>query len=129
MTIKAQVLAEISVGGNSVGQTQTFAYGTVLQIDEAIADSTTDGQVACTVDISQLKAVIIMSDQDVTLKTNSDSVPDDIFTLLANVPLVWTSDYLAVASIFSADITNFYLSNASGSTANFKAIFIIDPTI
>jgi hypothetical protein len=129
MTIEARVSTGISVGGVSIDRDRPMNYGQVLQINEPIADQVTDGLVACTVDISQLKAVTIESDQDVTLETNDGSAADDTFALLANVPLFWTSDYLAVAGIFSADITALYVTNDSGSTANFKATFIVDPTV
>lgn len=129
MAVPAQVSSGISVGGISVERDRAVSYGQVIQIDEDIADSTTDGEVACVVDISQLKAVIIEFDQDVILETNDGSAPDDTFSLLANVPLFWTDDYIAVAGIFTADITALFVTNASGSTATFRATFIIDPTV
>lgn len=119
------VLAE---GGAEVDKTITNTQGQLLKISESIADSTTDGLVACTVDVSQLKACMIVADGgDMTLETNNGAAPTDTISLLNGVPFVWSSDYLAAH--FSGDITALYMTNASGSASVLTAWFVVDPTV
>lgn len=117
--------------GEALEKEETVTAGQLVTVDEAIADSTTDGLVALTLDVSQLQAVYLESDQDVTLEFNDGTTPDETITLTANVPQLWsaTDNGAALQPLGTDDITALYVTNASGSTANFKAIFIIDPTV
>ena len=126
MTVPAQVESRISVGGISVGEIVTVLQGKATLLDEAIPDSSTDLLVACTIDVSQLKGIVLMSSQDILIETNSGSAPVDTIALLANKPYFWTSDYLAAC--FSANITGLYVTNSSGSATALRGIYIVDPT-
>jgi hypothetical protein len=128
MALSAQLRHVLSVAGLDVDKVISYSQGQALLISESIADSTTDGLVACTVDISQLKACIIVAEGGaMTLETNNGAVPDDTISLLDGVPFVWSNDYLAAH--FSADITGLYMTNSSGSASVLTAVFIVDPTI
>jgi len=81
-----------------------------------------------TIDVSQLKAIYILSDQNITLETNSGSAPADTLNLLANVPYVWhTGSYFT--NLLTTDVTASYWTNASGSVANVNIELVVDPTV
>jgi hypothetical protein len=128
MSITAQLRQAISVGGLEVDKLIALTQGNAVILDEAIADSTTDGEVACDIDISQMEACIIMADGgDMTLETNNGGTPDDTINLEDGKPFLWYDKYLAAH--FSADITALFMTNSSGSSSTLKAIFIVDPTV
>ena len=113
--------------GAEIIKDEIVSAGSELNVDESIADGETDLLVNWTCDYSALKALYIVSDQDLTIETNDGTTPDDTITLSANVPLLWTSTgYLA--NPFSADVTALYVTNASGSAAALKIRSLQDPT-
>lgn len=98
----------------------------------SIADGLTDKLVAWAIDISQLKALHIQSDQDITIETNNpagtSAAADDTLTLLANQPISWqTGDVMDHP--FTADITQIYVTNASGSAAQLEIRALVDATV
>ena len=95
--------------------------------DIAVPDSSTDLEVAITIDADQIKSLYIVSDQAVTLETNSGSAPDDTFSLVANKPLQWTTgDYHS--NPITADVTSIFLTNSSGEAATVKVRLLQDST-
>src|SRR3990170_666622 len=91
-TIKIQ--RGYSLNGEQLGgpgnKEESIAVGQLVTVSEAIADATTDGLVALTLDVSQLKAIYLESDEDVTLETNSGAAPANTISLAANIPQIWT---------------------------------------
>lgn len=110
--------------GTPLNKSKVVTDEGTIDLEVAIADGQTNKLVACTLDISQLKALVVMSTKDMTLKTNDSSTPDDEFDLLANDPIVFT-DGEHETNPLTADVTALYVTNASGGagTLFFKAIF------
>jgi hypothetical protein len=88
-------------------------------LDQQVTNGTTDLSVAYSLVRSKCTSLFIVSNADLTLKTNSSGSPDDTYALLAGIPLAWDEDnYLGLP--FGADITTLYLTNASGQNATLK---------
>lgn len=105
------------------GYTSSIPYSgnfkTILNF--AITSGTTNAEHDVAFTRANLQLLWIISDQNITLKTNSTSSPDNTFSLLAGVPLVIAADGYWAATVFlAADVTKFYWTNASGVTANIK---------
>jgi len=96
-------------------------------IAEAIADSETDYEIAFALDISEIEAIYIVCDQDVTLETNSGSEADDTLALVADEPVLYW-DGGPIANPFTENITAIFITNASGSTANLQIEALYDAT-
>lgn len=113
--------------------TQSFSdgersYGSSVVIDDegaiqvggvpefVIAADAEDLEVACPFVIADTSAIYIRFSQEMTIKTNSDSAPDDSFTLPANHPLVW-DDTMVYDNPFTANVTKFFITNESGTQA------------
>jgi len=118
-----------SFAGEALEKEETVTAGQIVTIDEPIADSETDYLIALTLDVSQIKAIYLESDQDITLETNDGSTPDDTISLSADVPQEWSESDGAALRPLATDVTALYVTNASGSTANLKARFLVDPTV
>lgn len=71
--------ATLTVRYSGPGGTQEFAVaktataGGVLVDGETVTTGTTDGQITMTLDVSAVKAFMIVSDRNVTVETNSGS--------------------------------------------------------
>lgn len=91
-------------------------------IDQAVAALASNQLVQLTLDLSQLKFLLIVATKDMTLKTNSSGSPQETKTLTANVPILWyTGCGYTIGSLFAGDVTKFYVSNP-GSVAGILRI-------
>jgi len=115
--------------GTAVSQSVTKTGTGSLDIREAIADETTDGEVAYVVDVSQLVAVFILSDQALTIETNDGAAPQETISLAAGVPLMWHDGLADAGCPFSDDITALFVTNASGAIANLSIMTLVDVTV
>ncbi len=96
--------------------------------DIAVPASTTDMAVAFALDVSQAKSLFITSDQDITIKTNSSSAPDDTLTLKANQAVAWQYGDVPDGP-FGTDVTVLYITNAGASSATLKVRCLVDTTV
>ncbi len=117
------------VGGASRGGVaKEYTSGTKISINDSVADSVTDQLHALVVDVSKIIAVFIVSDQAITLEFNNATTGVPTIVLVANVPYVWDTDSY-YTNLLATDIVSLFITNASGSTANFSLDFIIDQTV
>lgn len=108
---------------NSISETGT-AY---LEVAEPVANSETDYEIICAIDVSEIALLYIVSDQDVTLETNSGSEADDTLALKANEPAVWHTNSVHACPL-GTDVTSVFITNASGAVANVKIRVLTDAT-
>jgi hypothetical protein len=118
-----------SNGNRSLTSTKTYSGTSELSIDEDIADSQTDFEIICAIDISAIQNIYIKSDQDVTLETNNGGTPDDTIDLKANVPYIFNAQLDAYfTNLLTTDVTAIYITNASGAAANLQIECLTDAT-
>lgn len=120
MAFTHQVQTTITDGALRISSTGTVAPTAQSSVDETIADATTDGQIVVAVEFTGLTSFFLYSDQDMTVKTNSSTVPTDTIALKAGKPIVWLTG-MANTPI-SADVTSLFVTNASGSSATLKML-------
>lgn len=101
----------------------------VLDASVVVANGQTDKALSIGgLDVSQLKAIWIDSDQDVLLETNSSSAPDDTISLKANVPYIWMEG-MPNALLLTDDVpSTIYCTNASGAEARVRLRAVQDAT-
>lgn len=119
----------INVSVGAVGHNYSNSYSAESRVSQevAVADSATDFEVEIEIDVSRLAAYMIVSDQDVTMETNSGSAADETINLLANKPLVWAAGSY-YTNLLATDITSLFFTNASGAEATVKIEAIYDVT-
>ena len=128
MTIEHVSTISLLQGGVILSQSVTSSGSNEINIDEAIPDSSTDLEVTLNVDQSTMVSLYIESDQAILIETNDGSTPTDSFTLVANEPILWTTNSIHSNPV-TADITaNIFVTNSSGSTANLKIRILQDST-
>lgn len=119
---------KLVVGDTTISKTTEQTATARVSIEESIPDAAANEPIAFTLDVSQLKSIYIVSDQDVLLETNDGTTPDDSISLLAGVPYVWTDDSYH-ACLLTADVTGLFITNASGNAAAITIEALYDPTV
>lgn len=82
---------------------------------KSVGASQTDLLVPMAFTTANLMSIFLLSDQNMTLETNSGGSPSNTFSLVANVPFVWQYQS-GVTNPFSADVTAFYVTNTTALT-------------
>jgi hypothetical protein len=88
----------IDVGSNEVG------------IDVQLAASTTNQLQAASFAAANVQSIFLVSDQNVTIKTNNATTPGNTITLVAGMPLDWSKSAGYFSNPFTVDVTAFYLT-------------------
>jgi hypothetical protein len=115
-----------SLAGQKSASKQYVAAAS-LEIDEQIAIAA-DVPVVMNLDVSQVKAFLIVSDQDVTAEFNSSGAPTPSIALKKDVPYIWTTDSYDTFKL-TVDVTALFITNASAAIANVSIRAAYDPTI
>ena len=125
----ASLTYTVSVQGSQdpVNVTRTPVAAKLTDFAEVVPASTTDFLVNIAIDVSELEFFILLSDQALTLKTNSTGAPDQTIAIAANVPLTFTGA-AGETNPLTVDITKFYFTNASATAANVRCVSLQDPT-
>lgn len=109
----------------SISAGQSFTGENQITLSPVIPDATTNQEILVAIDISLLKLIVIKSDQNITIKTNSSGSPDDTLAIVANVPYVWSeTDYNAL--LLTVDVAKFFITNATASDANVQILALVD---
>lgn len=133
MAFSATITSSVAGFSNSYSDSFSVTGGKRVSLDESIPDSSTNLEVAFTLDVSQAKCFLLSSNKALTVKTNDGSSPANTFTLEANVPFIWPkvsgATFADTASgAVSTDITKLLVTNASGAAATLKLDCLVDPT-
>lgn len=119
------------VGGLAVAQQQQITCDGMQHAQVSLAVPCTNTEVNIDLDFADLKALIITCDQDMTLKTNSSSTPDDTFTIKKNIPLIWSEDCgfdnPVTADVSTAFATIASVDGVSSATLNILAGYDATP--
>lgn len=114
--------------GETISQTVTIEAEGERNYNVTVNAATTDKQVEMPIDISEVKALYIHSDQTVTIEYNDNAGAQGSLTVTANKPIIWyVGCGYAITAVLAADVTNFYITNA-GATAAAVRIRILEDT-
>ena len=102
-------------GRRSVIDGVAISGGREIAFSKAISASQTDLLVPVSFTTANLRSIFLLSDQNLTLKTNSSGSPANTFTITANVPFVWQYQS-GVTNPFGTDVTAFYVTNTPALT-------------
>lgn len=116
-----------SRGGQSVTSNQNITGEGVTELDVTVGAAVTDKEVEVQFRMAALQHLLLTTDKDVTLETNSASVPGNTIALKANVPFLWVKDS-GIANPFTADVTKFFFTNAGAADAAVKIRMLKDAT-
>ncbi len=122
-----QITVHYNGGGAIVSQDVTLQADGEDNREISFADDAADQQVALALDVSAIKALLLLSDQDLTVETNDDAAPDDTLSLTGGVPLLWYEG-CGYDCPLSVDVTDLYLTAAGGAAGTLKVQALQDST-
>lgn len=117
---------QVLAGNTLISHTVVSSSSSLKSVEDTIADSATDFAINEMVDVTTLKSLYIVCDQDVTLETNDGTTPQETILLKKDQPLVWLSSNAYFTIPFAGDVTGFFVTNASGATATLKMEILQD---
>ena len=128
MAVFSQTITEIvAASGVGISSSNTFSGDGRSGRSVTVPASTTDHFVDLAINVSEIQSIYMVSDQALTVETNSASVPDDTIVLIAGRPYIWSvNSYFA--NLFTTDVTALYLTNAVGTDAVFQLEVVVDAT-
>jgi hypothetical protein len=127
MTVSATLTNSWSQGGTIRTGTITRSAGLLNRYAEVIPGDSTHLEVACVIDVSELKGLYIKCARALTIKTNNSGSPDNTITLAADEPVVWASGN-NIDCPLTADVTKIFVTLAAGSDATLEMEVLVDPT-
>lgn len=116
-----------SSGGLVISEAVEVTADGEINADIAVPGPSTDLVANLSLDVSEMKSLLIVSDQDVTIKTNSLGSPDDTLALQADEPVVWWSTGV-FANPLTVDVTSLHIVNAGSTAATVKLRALQDVT-
>ena len=111
-----------SSAGGAVSGSYTETGTTETSIDQAYPAASTNVLQACAFTISGLQSIILLSSQDMTIKTNSSGAPANTIALKAGVPLVWSITPGNFANPSTVNVTAFYVTCVNAATLKAKIL-------
>jgi hypothetical protein len=125
-----QVTISVLEGGIQLSSQFSISGGAKASISEAVLVADNPKAVVCPLDVSALKMLMLMADQDVVVETNSASSPANVFTLTAGKAFLWVEGMGALrdtaGTAVTVDITTLHVNLAAN--ANFFVEALLDPT-
>lgn len=113
--------------GLTVVEPTTVESGLTTTLDaEPIADGSTDLEVNVAFSLTDLKGFAMIATQDMTVKTNSSGSPQETFNLTANNAVIYMDGI--DAAIFAGDVTDLFVTNASGTDGTLTVTYGHDAT-
>lgn len=106
----------------------TTVDGDVRVNGAVITAGATNTAVSIAFAVANLKCFFMLSDQDLTIKTNSTSSPQETISLIANRPLEWTAADGYFANPFAGNVSVIYATNAGASDATLEIRAGVDAT-
>ena len=125
----AVVTASLKVGGLTIGgATEIVTSDAAKVLTVEIPALTTDKEVDFVITKSEVKAFAVECDKAVTLDANKANTPDFTLSVAAGgVPSIWTINS-SFANPITANVTKFFVTNASTFPAILKLGVLTDIT-
>ncbi len=106
-------------GSITIPENVTETGVTELNLDFTVAGTTTNQQEPLVFTVAKLVSFYMVSDQALTVKTNSSGGPQETIVLAAGIPYLFVGSSGQLAA-FAGNVSTAYFSNAGSVTANVK---------
>lgn len=118
MSLSHSVGKSVTTNGITVSSSLSYTGVTSVGVSDTVA-ITTNFEVDIAFLVAKVVSIAMLSDQVLTIKTNSTGSPGDTITTVANDAYIWNTDSQNTLK-FTADVTKLYITNASSAVANFS---------
>lgn len=113
-------------GSKAISKSKDLTDSAEMSVDVATPAATTDQLTTIAISATKTTALFLVSDVDLTLKTNNATTPQETINLTAGNPLVWDSNSYHDFP-FSGDVTAIYTTNAAGQQSNLNIRILYHP--
>ncbi len=124
MSYTMTVQTVVAVEGQSLTGTATAQADAIDKRSVVLEEAAANVEILQSLDISEVKGLVLLCSADATLKTNSSSDPDDTIALTAGRSVSWLTGQGTIP--LTQDVTSIYASCAEGGTL--QMWFLSDPT-
>jgi len=128
MAFSVTINHELIIGGATISRSTAYSANAQNNLSEAIADSTTDGELTWAMDVSELVYFFMYASGTLLVETNNGSTPDHSFSLTSANQIVWTDDSGLTNPFDTTDITSLFVTNASGASVTLTIYAGYDPS-
>lgn len=105
--------------GTPVTDSTTITDEVGVTLDCEGSGAVTDELHNIAIDVSELSSIMMLASANMTIETNSSSAPDNTYTLLANIPLIWQQSS-GITNPVTTDVTKIYITKAGAGSWTFK---------
>ena len=116
-----------SRGSDTLSGYTSITEDGAIDVDTTVTAGQVDKEVDIALDVSKMSGMFLLSDQTITLETNSATVPVNTLTLTAGIPIVWHTS-CGLPNPLTIDVTKLFLTNAGASLATVNLRFQQDVT-
>ena len=106
-----------STVGGSFKQSVKLTGAKEVDFDFTVAGGVVNQQFSLALTKAAVQVIYIFCDQNVTIKTNSTSTPQDTITITAGNPFLWSAGS-GIANPLVGDVTTAYVSNPGSTVGN-----------
>ena len=125
MPFTCQLRTDSYANAMSVASSRSFTGDNQVAISQSIAAGTVDQEILLALDVSLLKMIVIQSDVNLTIKTNSSGSPANTLNIVANTPYIWgEGDYNAL--LLTTDVSKIFVSVPGAAAANLQLLALVD---
>jgi hypothetical protein len=101
--------------GSRIQSSSTETGSTQTNLDIPIPAGVTNQLVAMSFIVANVQCLFLVSNQDVTLKTNSTTAPGNTLTLKAGIAYMWRKSATYNALLFTVDVTGWYFTTTASA--------------
>lgn len=122
--------ANISISGSfdglAISSQETISGVAAFSYDDSIPSATTDFEIPAAFVVAECNFFMVRAEVAMTLETNSPSAPAQTIALQAGKAYIFRrTDY--VAFLLTTNVTNFYITNASGAAGRLQILAVTLP--
>ena len=135
MSVDMSIVRSATGGGKSKSVSTVVSGDNSIVVETVVAIGATDVLLIIALDYDLIKGLYILSDQDLTIKTNNSGAPDDTIELKANEVLEWHKFAIPgqeyYSNLLTVDVTEMHLVTGalSGAVANLTMIIVQYATV
>lgn len=104
-------------GSNIISRSVTMTGTEEINLDFSLAANTTAQAEPMVFNKTSLQSIYIVSDQNISILTNSSTEPQETLTIKASVAFSWNISS-GIPVPFAGNVTAFYFTNATATAAN-----------
>jgi hypothetical protein len=121
MTFDASIRTDVPYNGGSISAVRNFSGDAQIALDTVIAPAASNQLFTLAIDVSQVKMLVMLAENAMTIRTNSSGSPANTVNLLAGVPYEFGQGGYETL-ILTTDVTAIFVTSTLGGRLRILAI-------